>query len=162
MKIAKDTVVTIEYTLTDDDGDVIDSSAGRDPLSYVHGVGSLVPGLEAALEGRTAGDALTVAVAPAEGYGDHDPELVHVASRGQFAGIDDIEVGMRFQAKSDDETMVVTVVAVEGDQVTLDANHPLAGVTLNFDVKVVGVRQATAVEVAHGHPHGADGNDHHH
>lgn len=162
MKVAKETVVTIDYTLTDNDGEVIDTSLGRDPLSYVHGVGSLVPGLEAALEGKSAGDTLTVAVAPSEGYGYHDPALVHVASRSQFAGIDDIEVGMRFRAGSDEETMIVTVVAVDGDDITLDANHPLAGVTLNFDVKVLNVRPATPAEIAHGHPHGTDGTNHRH
>jgi len=162
MKIAKDTVVTIEYTLTDDDGEVIDSSVGNDPLSYVHGIGSVVPGLEAALEGKSTGEAVTVAIAPGEGYGEHDASLVHIAERGQFPGVADIEVGMRFRAGSEDESTVVTVVAVEGDRVTLDANHPLAGVTLNFDVKILGVRQATENEIAHGHPHGKDGSDHHH
>jgi FKBP-type peptidyl-prolyl cis-trans isomerase SlyD len=162
MKIAKDTVVTIEYTLTDDDGDVIDSSVGQDPLAYVHGVGALVPGLEAALEGKSSGEVIKVAVPPGEGYGEHDPSLVHVAERGQFPGVANIEVGMRFRAGSEDESEVVTVVAVEGDDVTLDANHPLAGMTLNFAVKILAVRQATANEIAHGHPHGSDGNDHHH
>jgi len=162
MQVARETVVTIEYTLTDDDGDVIDSSAGHDPLAYLHGAGSIVAGLEAALEGKSAGDAVTVAVAPGEGYGDHDPELVHVAGRDQFPGVPKIEVGMQFRTGSEQDSMVVTVVALEGDQVTLDANHPLAGVTLNFDVKIVAVRQATANELAHGHPHGKDGTDHHH
>lgn len=162
MKVANETVVTIEYTLTDDDGDVIDSSVGHDPLAYIHGTGSIVRGLEAALDGKSAGDAVKVAVAAAEGYGEHDPELVHVAGRDQFPGVADIKVGMQFRAGTEQESMVVTVVAVEGDTVTLDANHPLAGMTLNFDVKVVGVRQATANEIEHGHPHGKDGTDHHH
>jgi FKBP-type peptidyl-prolyl cis-trans isomerase SlyD len=162
MNVAKDTVVTIEYTLTDDEGEVIDSSVGQDPLAYVHGTGSIVPGLEAALEGKSAGQAVTVAVSPAEGYGVHDPSLLHTAGRGQFPGVPNIEVGMRFRAGSEDESTVVTVVAVEGDEVTLDANHPLAGLTLNFDVKILGVRAATPNEIAHGHPHGDDGSDHHH
>lgn len=161
MKIANETVVTIDYTLTGDDGRVIDSSAGGDPLAYVHGVGSIVAGLEAALEGKSAGDSVAVKVAPGEGYGEHDPDLVRVATREQFQGIAEIEVGMQFRAGSENESMVVTVVAVEGDQVTLDANHPLAGLNLNFDVKIVGVRAATAVEIEHGHPHGAEGHDHH-
>jgi len=156
MQVAKDTVVSIEYTLTDDDGDVIDSSVGHDPLAYIHGTGSIVPGLEAALEGKNAGDSVTVAVAPGEGYGEHDPELVHVAGRDQFPGVPDVKVGMQFRTGSEQ------VVAVEGDSVTLDANHPLAGVTLNFAVKIIAVRQATANEIAHGHPHGKDGTDHHH
>lgn len=161
MQIEKNAVVTIDYTLTDADGDVIDSSAGHEPLAYLHGAGAIVPGLEAALGGKEVGDAVTVTVLPRDGYGERDPELVHVARREQFGDVGEIQVGMRFRAGNDDRAMVVTVVAVEGDRVTLDANHPLAGVTLNFDVKVVGVRPATAAEIAHGHPHGDDGSDHH-
>ena len=157
MKVAKNTVVTIDYTLKSDDGDVIDSSSGSEPLAYLHGTGSIVPGLENALAGKSAGDAVSVKVAPGEGYGERDPELMHVASRSQFQGIADVEVGMRFQARAGEQTTVVTVVAVEGDDVTLDANHPLAGVNLNFDVKIVGVRAATAAELEHGHPHGPGG-----
>jgi FKBP-type peptidyl-prolyl cis-trans isomerase SlyD len=160
MKIAKNTVVTIDYTLTDDDGDVVDTSSGREPLAYLHGTGSIVPGLEAALEGRTSGDAVTVTVSPAEGYGDRDPDLVHVAMRQQFGDVSDIEVGMQFRAGSEDDAMVVTVVAIDGDRVTLDGNHPLAGVTLNFDIRVVGVRAATPSEIEHGHPHGSGGHHH--
>jgi FKBP-type peptidyl-prolyl cis-trans isomerase SlyD len=162
MKIAKNTVVSIEYTLTGDDGAVIDSSVGSDPLAYIHGVGSLVPGLEAALEGKSAGDAVHVAVAPGEGYGHRDPELVHVATRDQLPGVEEVEVGMQFQAGRGHDAMVMRVVAVEGDRVTLDGNHPLAGLGLNFDVTIVDVRAATANEIAHGHPHGKDGTDHHH
>ena len=161
MKVAKSTVVTIDYTLTSDEGEVIDSSEGGEPLAYLHGFGNIVPGLESALDGRDQGESVNVKVAPGEGYGERDPELVHRATRAQFQGIDELEVGMRFQARSGNEMTVVTVVAVEGDDITLDANHPLAGVTLNFDVRIVGVRPATPVELEHGHPHGADGNHHH-
>lgn len=162
MKVAKETVVTIEYTLKDDDGDVIDTSVGSDPLGYVHGVGALVPGLEKALDGKSAGDSVKVAVAPGEGYGEHDPDLVQRASRNQFPNADEVQVGMQFRASGEHGDTVVTVVEVQGDDVTLDANHPLAGVRLNFDVKIIGVRAATANEIAHGHPHGPDGSDHHH
>jgi FKBP-type peptidyl-prolyl cis-trans isomerase SlyD len=162
MKVAKSTVVTIDYTLTSDEGDVIDSSSGGEPLAYLHGFGNIVPGLENALAGRSEGESVRVKVSPEEGYGEHDPDLVHRASRQQFQGIAEVEVGMRFQAQSgDDETTVVTVVEVEGDTITLDANHPLAGANLNFDVKIVGVRPATEVELEHGHPHGPDGHHHH-
>lgn len=161
MKIAKSTVVTIDYTLTSDEGEVIDSSSGGEPLAYLHGFGNIVPGLENALDGRDEGESVSVKVAPGEGYGERDPELVHRATRAQFQGIDDLEVGMRFQARSGDEMTVVTVIGVEGDDVTLDANHPLAGVNLNFAVKIVGVRAATKVELEHGHPHGPDGHGHH-
>jgi FKBP-type peptidyl-prolyl cis-trans isomerase SlyD len=157
VKVAKNTVVTIDYTLRSDDGDVIDSSAGGQPLAYLHGVGAIVPGLENALDGKSAGDAVSVKVPAAEGYGERDPELTHVASRSQFQGIENVEVGMRFQARAGEQTTVVTVVAVDGDDVTLDANHPLAGVNLNFDVKIVGVRAATQAELEHGHPHGPGG-----
>lgn len=157
MQIGKNKVALIEYTLTDDDGDVIDSSVGGDPLAYVHGTGSLIPGLEAALEGRVAGDALDVTIAPAEAYGVHDPELVHVASREQFAGTDEILVGMRFRAGGEGGGQVMAVVAVDEEQVTLDGNHPLAGVTLHFAVKVVGVRDATAQEISAGRAREADG-----
>lgn len=161
MKVANKTVVTIDYTLKSDDGDVIDSSAGGEPLAYLHGFGNIVPGLESALDGRDEGESVSVKVSPEEGYGEHDPDLVHRATRAQFQGIAEVEVGMRFQAHSGSETTVVTVVAVEGDDVTLDANHPLAGANLNFDVKIVGVRPATATELEHGHPHGPDGHHHH-
>ena len=160
MKVAKNTVVTIDYTLKSDDGETIDSSSGGEPLAYLHGNGSIVVGLENALDGKSAGDAVTVKVAPGEGYGERDPELMHVASRAQFQGVEDLAVGMRFQARSGDEMTVVTVVAVEGDDVTLDANHPLAGENLNFDVKIVEVRAATKAELEHGHPHGPGGAHH--
>lgn len=161
MKVAKSTVVTIDYTLTSDEGDVIDSSSGGEPLAYLHGFGNIVPGLENALDGRDEGESVSVKVSPGEGYGERDPELVHAATRAQFQGIDQVEVGMRFQARSGEEMTVVTVVEVEGDAITLDANHPLAGVNLNFDVKIVGVRAATPAELEHGHPHGPDGHGHH-
>jgi FKBP-type peptidyl-prolyl cis-trans isomerase SlyD len=150
----------IDYTLTGDDGRVIDSSDGGEPLGYVHGVGSIVPGLEKALEGKSAGESVQVKVSPGEGYGEHDPELVRVATREQFQGIPKVEVGMQFRAGSGEESMVVTVASIDGDQITLDGNHPLAGMNLNFAVKVVEVRAATKVEIEHGHPHGPD--DHHH
>ena len=161
MKVAKSTVVTIDYTLTSDEGEIIDSSSGGEPLAYLHGFGNIVPGLENALDGRDEGESVSVKVAPGEGYGERDPELVHRATRAQFQGIDELEVGMRFQARSGDEMTVVTVVDVEGDDVTLDANHPLAGLTLTFDVRVLDVREATADEQSHGHAHGADGDEDH-
>jgi FKBP-type peptidyl-prolyl cis-trans isomerase SlyD len=161
MKIAKHTVVTMDYTLRDDDGDVIDSSAGREPFAYLHGVGSIVPGLERALDGKSTGDTVTVSIPPHDGYGDRDPSLLHVAGREQFPDDADIEIGMQFRVGSEDDALTVTVVGVEGDRVTLDGNHPLAGVTLNFDVKVVGVREATASEIGHGHPHGGGGHHDH-
>lgn len=160
MQVAPQTVVTIAYTVTDEDGEVLDSAGADDPLAYLHGTGSIVPGLEAALDGRSAGDAIHVTLEPDDAYGLHDPELVAVASRAQFDEPDALEVGMQFEAEGDDGPEVVTVVSIEGDDVTLDANHPLAGFTLTFDVQVLGVRAATAEELEHGHPHGEGGHEH--
>lgn len=160
MQVAKDAVVSIDYTLTDDAGTVIDSSSGRAPLAYVHGRGQLVPGLEAALAGRAAGDRVTVTVPPAEGYGERDPSLLVAATRAQFTGVDRLEVGMQFQANDAGGPKLLTIVAIDGDTVRLDANHPLAGMALTFDVRIVAVRPATPEELAHGHVH--DGDDHHH
>ena len=160
MQIAKNKIVTIDYTLTDDEGVVMDSSKGGEPLAYVHGIGNIIPGLEAALEGKNPGDAFKVTIPPAEAYGERDEELVRVVSRHVFADVDDLEVGMQFQGRSGEHVREFAVAAIDGDDVTIDGNHPLAGVTLNFDVTVVGVRNATAEELSHGHVHGPDGHGH--
>ena len=155
MQIAPRKVVTIDYTLTDDEGEVLDTSKGGTPLSYLHGTGSIVPGLESALEGKKAGDALKVTVAPAEGYGDRDERLVQEVPRDRLPA-DEVELGMRFEVRGDQGELTVTVVSMDDANVTLDGNHPLAGVTLSFDVTVVEVRDATAEELEHGHAHGED------
>jgi FKBP-type peptidyl-prolyl cis-trans isomerase SlyD len=160
MQIANDVVVSIEYTLTDDQGNVIDSSVGGEPLAYLHGAGNIIPGLEVALEGKKAGDSLKVSVAPADGYGEKDEGLLQVVPRSMFRGVDQIEPGMQFHAQTDYGMQVITVAKVEGDNVTVDGNHPLAGQNLNFDVKVLEVRAATAEELEHGHVHGAGGHHH--
>jgi FKBP-type peptidyl-prolyl cis-trans isomerase SlyD len=160
MQVAPQTVVTIAYTVTDEDGEVLDAAGADDPLAYLHGSGSIVPGLEAALDGKSEGDAIHVTLEPDDAYGMHDPDLVAVASRAQFDEPEALEVGMQFEAEGDDGPEVVTVVSIEGDDVTLDANHPLAGFTLTFDVQVIGVRAATAEELEHGHPHGEGGHEH--
>jgi FKBP-type peptidyl-prolyl cis-trans isomerase SlyD len=159
MQIANQSVVTIDYTLTDPHGEVLDSSKDEEPLTYIHGSGSIIPGLENALHGKSAGDALQVTIPPADGYGDRDEELVQAVPRDRFPG-GDIEVGMRFSAEGDDGTRVVTVVAMDDASVTIDANHPLAGMTLAFEVKVLEVRDATADELEHGHVHGKGGHHH--
>jgi FKBP-type peptidyl-prolyl cis-trans isomerase SlyD len=159
MQIAQDTVVSLDYTLTNDDGEVLDTSRDAEPLDYIHGRGQIVPGLEKALAGRTTGDAFTVRLEPADAYGEHDPDLVQTASRNQFGG-EDPEVGLQVRAEGPDGDQVLTIVAVEGDVVTLDGNHPLAGVPLTFEIKVTGVRAATKQELAHGHAHGSGGHDH--
>lgn len=160
MQIANDVVASIEYTLTDDQGNVIDSSVGGEPLAYLHGAGNIIPGLESALEGKTVGDSFKISVPPAEGYGEKDDGLLQVVPRSMFRGVDQVEVGMQFHAQTDYGMQVITVAKVEGDNVTVDGNHPLAGQNLNFDVKVVEVRAATSEELEHGHVHGPGGHHH--
>ncbi|NLO79197.1 MAG: peptidylprolyl isomerase [Xanthomonadaceae bacterium] len=156
MQVAKDKVVSIDYTLTDDDGSVLDTSNGRAPLAYLHGAGNIIPGLEKALEGKQVGDQLTVRIPPAEAYGERDEALTQVVPMELFQGVDRVEPGMRFQAQTSAGIQVVTVSKVEGDEVTIDGNHPLAGKPLNFEVSVVDIRDATPEELAHGHVHGPD------
>ncbi|HKK05550.1 MAG TPA: peptidylprolyl isomerase [Gammaproteobacteria bacterium] len=160
MQVAKHKVVTIDYTLTDDQGTVIDSSKGAEPLAYIQGVGSIIPGLENALEGKSTGDNVQVSIPPEEGYGERQDALLQAVPRDRFDVEGDIEVGMRFQTMSEQGAQVVTVAAVDDENVTIDANHPLAGETLNFDVTVVDVRDASAEELDHGHAHGPGGHDH--
>lgn len=160
MQIANDVVASIEYTLTDDQGTVIDSSAGGEPLAYLHGAGNIIPGLEDALEGKVVGDAFKISILPADGYGEKNDDMQQVVPKEMFQGVDTIEVGMQFHAETDHGMQAITVVAVEGDTVTVDGNHPLAGQTLHFDVKVLEVRAATAEELEHGHVHGAGGHHH--
>lgn len=159
MQIANQKVITIDYTLTDESGEVLDSSEQDGPLSYLHGSGNIVPGLEQALEGKSIGDALKVVVAPEDAYGERDERLVQAVPREQFPD-GEIAVGMRFRADSPGGTKVLTVTAVDDAEVTVDANHPLAGRTLSFDVTVRGIREATEEELEHGHVH--DGHGHHH
>ena len=160
MEISSDRVVTIHYTLKDDSGTVLDSSAGGEPLAYIQGHGNLVSGLEKALEGKEHGSNLAVVVAPAEGYGERDEALIQRVPKRTLQGSGDIKKGMQFQARTDDGMRLFTVTAVIGDMVTLDGNHPLADQTLHFDIEVVGVREATAEELEHGHVHGAGGHHH--
>ena len=160
MPVAADSVVTIHYTLKDDAGTVLDSSSPHEPLAYLHGHGNLIPGLEKEIEGKNAGDTLTVTVPPAEGYGEYDERLVESVPRRTLRGIKDIKPGMHLHAQTEDGPRTVTVTKVLGDMVTLDGNHPLAGKSLHFDVRVENVRAATEEELSHGHVHGP--GDHHH
>jgi FKBP-type peptidyl-prolyl cis-trans isomerase SlyD len=160
VQIAADVVVLIHYTLKDDDGKVLDSSAGGEPLAYIQGHGNLVSGLEKALEGKTQGDRVEVTLAPEEGYGTRSEALVQRVPKRSMQGSGEIRKGMQFQAQTDEGVRVFTVTAVVGDMVTLDGNHPLADQTLHFDVEVVEVRDATAEELEHGHVHGAGGHHH--
>jgi FKBP-type peptidyl-prolyl cis-trans isomerase SlyD len=161
MQIANNTVVTIDYTLTDDDGTVLDSSEGGEPLAYIHGQGNIIPGLEEALAGLSEGDAVDITVLPEKGYGQRSDDLLQAVPRERFETDDEIEVGMMFHTPTPDGGMrIVRVVDVSPDHVTIDGNHPLAGVTLNFSVRITGVREATAEELDHGHVHGAGGHHH--
>lgn len=162
MQIDKDKVVTINYKLTDPEGQVLDSSEGRDPLAYLHGRGNIIAGLESALEGKNPGEQVQVTIEPAQGYGEKDDTLVQQVPRSKFEGVDKVEPGMQFTAQTQMGPRVISVVDVDQDseQVTIDANHPLAGVTLNFDVDIVEVRDATAEELDHGHVHGPGGHQH--
>lgn len=160
MRIAKNTVVSIDYTLTDTDGSVLDSSRGGAPLAYLHGGGNIIPGLEEALEGKAAGDQLQISVPPEMAYGRRIEELRHKMPRKMFEAKGEIRPGMHFHANGEHGTHTVTVTAVDAEHVTVDANHPMAGKTLNFDVRVVEVRAATDEERAHGHVHGAHGHHH--
>ena len=154
MNIGEKCVVTFDYTLTNAEGDTLDSSDGRDPLKYLHGASNIVPGLESALEGKATGDSLKVTVQPEDGYGEMNPQLVHKVPRSSFEGAQEIKAGMQFQAQAPNgEVHLITVKDVSGEEVTVDANHPLAGQVLHFDVEVKDVREATKEEIEHGHAH---------
>ena len=160
MSITENQVVTIHYTLKDEGGEVIDRSPPGEPLAYLHGHGHLIPGLERELAGRDTGDRLEVTLSPADGYGEHDPQLVQQVPRRALKGIGNLQVGMRLSASNEQGTRSVTITRIAGDLVTLDGNHPLAGRKLHFEVEVAGVRAATEAELSHGHVHGP-GNHHH-
>jgi len=160
MQIANNAVVSFNYTLTDDQGKVIDSSDGREPLTYLQGSGQIVPGLEKAMDGHQVGDRFDVDVVPEEGYGIRHAELVQEVPREAFQGVEDVQPGMQFQGQGPQGVINVTVTKVEDGKVHIDGNHPLAGQTLHFAVEITGVREASAEELAHGHVHGEGGHHH--
>ena len=161
MTITENSAVSFHYTLTDEQGQEIDSSAGQDPLAYLHGAGNIIPGLEKALEGKSVGDQLNVEVSAEEGYGPVQHELIQDVPRSSFQGVESIEVGMQFEAQTGQGGSVpVTVTAVTDETVTVDGNHPLAGKNLNFDVTIADIREASAEELEHGHIHGPGGHNH--
>lgn len=153
MIIQKDRVVSIDYELKDGTGALIDRSEGE-PLVYLHGNENIIPGLERQLEGKKAGDKVDCVIAPADGYGERDDELVFAVSPSDFAEPGKVEVGMQFQAHQEDGVRIVTVVGVSKDEIKVDANHPLAGKDLHFSVTVKEVRDASEEELKHGHVHG--------
>lgn len=162
MKIARNAIVSFDYTLTDDDGEVLDTSSGGEPLRYLHGYGQIVPGLERQLEGRMAGDSLQISVPPAEGYGEHDPAKVVTLPRANLPAGLEPEIGMQLAAEGPrGEHIPLWITDFSDDQVTVDANHPLAGRTLHFQIDVREVREATREELEHGHVHGPGGHGDH-
>jgi FKBP-type peptidyl-prolyl cis-trans isomerase SlyD len=179
MKITHGVVAAIDYTLSDAEGRVLDSSDGLPPLEYLHGFQNIIPGLERRLENLAAGAGVRVVVPPAEGYGERDERLVMTVPREQFPPEDDVRPGMKFQGQINGGVHVLRIISVGDDTVVVDANDELAGAELHFSVKVVSVRAATPEELAngrprqahaccggHGHHHGGGhckhGHDHHH
>lgn len=160
MAIADKNVVLMEYTVKDDQGNTIDTSVGSEPLAFIVGFGNIIPGLEKEFIGKNKGDSFKATISPEDGYGEYDDGLVEAVPRSQFGGVKGLEVGMQLQAQTDDGLEVVTVTKITDTEVTVDANHPLAGKTLHFDVKVVDVRAATAEELEHRHVHGVGGHHH--
>jgi FKBP-type peptidyl-prolyl cis-trans isomerase SlyD len=154
MNIIKDRVVSIDYTLTDMGNNTLDSTEGTDSLFYLHGHENIIPGLEKALEGKSQGDSFKVTIPSTEAYGDRDARLIVTIPLDRFQGVGSVKPGMQFHAETPDGGFrMVTVTQVEDNQVTIDGNHPLAGLDLNFDVTVVDVREANAEEMEHGHVH---------
>lgn len=159
-KIEKNKVVSIDYTLTNDQGEVLDSSSGREPLAYLHGNGGLIPGLEKELEGKVKGDKLVAIIAPEQAYGLRDAALIQEIPMKNFHDPKEVKVGVQFQVENEHEVRIATVTAVGESSATVDLNHPLADETLHFDVEVMDVREPTKEEMEHGHVHGAGGHHH--
>ncbi len=160
MQIENNKVVSINYHLTNEDGETLDTSEGREPLLYIQGKNNIIPGLEEELGGKSTGDKLKVVVVPEKGYGNYEEGLLQVVPRESFQGVDNIEVGMQFQVNTPQGPQIIAVTKIEGDNITVDGNHPLAGQTLTFDVEVMNVREATEEELSHGHVHGEGGHHH--
>ena len=152
MEIQKGRVVGMHYTLRNEEGEIIDTSEGREPLQFLQGYGNIIPGLESELEGKKLGDALDVVVEPENGYGVRHDQLIQQVPREAFQ-VDDLQVGMQFQAQTEQGPVPIRVVAIEGEQVTIDGNHELAGVRLHFAVSIESVREASEEELTHGHVH---------
>jgi FKBP-type peptidyl-prolyl cis-trans isomerase SlyD len=162
MKIAQNSVVVMHYSVSNEEGVLIDSSFDGEPLAIIQGIGYLIPGLDNALVGHQAGDKFEVKVDAANAYGERHDTLVQTLPKAMFDGIDDLAVGAQLRASTDDGEQTVIVIDITDDTVTVDGNHPLSGMGLNFDVEIVEVREATADELAHGHVHGTGSCGHSH
>ena len=160
MKIAKGKIVSIHYALNDTAGEVLESSEGQAPLKYLHGHGNIIAGLERALEGKVTGEKFNAVIAPEDGYGIREESLVKKLPLSNFQNQSEIEVGNQFQAETSQGPRLATVTEVDDENVTIDLNHPLADQTLNFDIEVMEVRDATEEELSHGHAHGPEGHRH--
>lgn len=159
--IKENSVVTMHYELKDAEGEVLDSSKGQEPLVYLHGAGNIIPGLEEALVGKTVGDTVDAVIAPEKGYGMPVDALVQTVPKEAFGEeVSKVEVGMRFQAETEQGPVPVVVTAMDDTTVTVDGNHPLAGKELHFNVSISEVREASAEETEHGHVHGPGGHQH--
>jgi len=160
MSIIEKKVVTIEYTLTNSEGEVLDSTVDQDPLEYLHGYGNIIDGLEEALTGKKVGEKFKIEVEPERGYGVRDDALVQEVPNDAFSEVEDLKEGMELYAENDGEVQMITVLKVADETVTIDQNHPLAGQVLHFEVTVKSIRDATADEIEHGHVHNAEGCGH--
>ncbi len=161
MKIKKDKVVSIDYTLRNDAGEVIDKSSEGKPLPYLHGHRNIVPGLEQALDGKEEGETISVSIPAAQGYGERSEERIFEIPRDKLPPELEPEIGMELFAQAPDGSALrLRVIEIGETHVKVDANHPLAGETLHFDVRVAGVRDASPEELAHGHVHGPDAHAH--
>ncbi|OHU86623.1 MULTISPECIES: FKBP-type peptidyl-prolyl cis-trans isomerase [Pseudoalteromonas] len=161
MKIAPNKVVSMHYAVLDNDSNTIDNTFDGEPLVFIVGTGYLIPGLENALMDKQVGDKLSVTVEPEQGYGERHDNLMQAVPKSMFEGME-IEVGMQFRATTDDGDQLVMIIDIQDDEVVVDGNHPLSGITLNFDVEILEVRDATEDELAHGHVHGEGGCGHDH
>ncbi|GAA3572533.1 MULTISPECIES: FKBP-type peptidyl-prolyl cis-trans isomerase [Marinobacter] len=148
----KTAVYTVHYRLKNPVGEVVDTSEGGEPLRFLMGSDNVIKGIQEAVRDRGPGDCLEVTIPPAMAYGEHNPELVRKVARSAFEGIEDLKVGMKFQTNTGEEAQVVKVVAIDGNLVKVDANHPLAGLTLYFDLEIIDRREATEAELEAGHP----------
>ncbi|MFC1925351.1 peptidylprolyl isomerase [Chloroflexota bacterium] len=154
MQISKNKVVTFDFTVTSESGEILDTSKDSAPFCYIHGIGRLIPGLESGMDGKSTGDKFLVTVLPAQAYGERDEELIQAVPKTVFQGIEDLEVGQHLQIEDQSGMRITVVRSIEEDSVTLDGNHPMAGMSLNFDINVVEVRDATEEEMASGFPAG--------
>lgn len=162
MKITKNSVVKLHYAVSDSEGTLIDSSYDNEPLAVIQGTGFLIPGLEDALDGRENGDKFEVDIKAENAYGERFDGYVQTVPREVMQGIDDLQVGMQLRAATEQGEQTVIVIDVTDEEITVDGNHPLAGIDLSFDVEILEVREATEEEITHGHVHGEGGCGHNH